>query len=1017
MGLEGVEKPPVLDAVRRSLAQAMTRAEAWRRAGWWAAVCVAAWGAVACVLCLAAVANACGLRVPLRLAVELLFGGAAAGSLAALLIFFVPWRKAPAASGAQALLPVSDDDLLTAGEALDGRAFVSPGLARLLYARALALLSPLRFPRMALLAPWSVPQALAVAASVVLALSLVLPGAWEQSVARVGVSGRPEVTIRPAPVPAPSLTGFCLHVEPPAYTARPAFELLHPGVFQAPVGSSLRFRVSFADCREAVVVVGAARRRGVRDVEAEMVLTSTVRWELQAAGPGGETRFGPFTAVAVPDSRPKIVIEKPARDMDLPEVSEVDVALGAADDYGLARVVLQWRVEGRGGWREIELAAGAGRHWRGGVRLDVRPMRLLAGDVVLLRAAATDNRQPLPQRSFSSVRRLSIARTPQRAAEKPASFADQAVGREEEAWQRLRDGLGELDTALQQLQGLAAGGSAAAAGQQQAALKDLSYRLEKARDDVKAAMADLERRLQLHDLVDEAMLDKIAELHRLAEEVLDRDLKELLQRLAEAAKTVDLRKLAEDAEKLQEMRDRFLRQLDQTLDLLKRARLEALLDALSQKLKDLADRQEQTLGRTEKMVEGDEAAPQEAGNQSQLAREAAALPDETRLAAERARDLDSDASRKLDSLADALQRSDPAADMRQAASALSRRAPGAATGPQRAALQKLRRAAGEVAGLQAETVGRQRRELQAEAARAVAEAASLASVQAGLSRETERVGRRPTPQALAQKERLERLAARQNALAEGAQRIAKRLQGLSGRTPAASPELAARMEAVAEAMRQAARSIQGGEGAQANGLQQAALASLNRLAGDLAALEQALGKQSAAQALSEYLHSLEELAQQQQALNQQAQAAGDGSPLLTELAGQQAMLRAALDKLLQSSGQQLSDRLGGVGEDMDQVAQDLSQRRLTAQTKQRQQDILHRMLDAQRSLYTRERQSRERVAERPRPWTPPPSPPALRLAEPPKLRLPPAQEAPVIRVPAEYRAVAAAYERRIGAKR
>ncbi|MCX7599321.1 MAG: hypothetical protein N2512_10740, partial [Armatimonadetes bacterium] len=758
-------------------------------------------------------------------------------------------------------------------------------------------------------------------------------------------------------------------------------------------------------------------RVAIGDAGAEVTLSKTLRWGLWAAGPGGEARLGPFTAVATPDARPKVLIEKPARDADFPTAAEVDVALVASDDYGLGRVVLQWRTEGRGSWQEIELAAGAGEKWRGGLQLDLRPMGLLAGDSVLLRAAATDNREPVPQTTLSAVRRISIARKPEQAAEKPATFADRAAGREEDAWQRLRDSLGELDATLEQLQGLAGGGVSVGAGQQQAALGDLARRLEKAGQDIKTAMADLERRLKLQDLVDETMLDKIAELHRLADEVLDRDLKELLKRLAEAAKTTDLSKLAQDAEKLREMRDKFMRQLDQTLDLLKRARLEMLLDALRRKLDDLADRQEQTLGRTEKMHEGDRAARAEAEKQSQLARETEGLPDEARLAAERARGLDPGAAEKLDDLADNLDRGGPAGDMRQAASALSRAAPQAAIGPQRTALQKLRRAAGEVAGLQAETLGRQRRELQAEAGRAVAEAASLAGAQADLSREIERVGRRTTAQSLAQKSRLESLAARQRALADGADKIAQRLQRLSGRTPAAAPELAARMEAIAEAMRQAGRSIQGGEGAEASALQQAALGSLNRLASDLAALQQALGRQSAADALSEYLHSLEQLAQQQQALNQQAQGAGDGSPLLSELAGQQAMLRAALDKLMRSSGQQLSDRLGGVGEDMDKVAQDLSQRRLTTQTRQRQNDILHKMLDAQRSLYTRQQESRERVAERPKPWTPPPSPPAVRVAGPPKLRLPSAEERPVIRVPAEYQDLAAAYERRIGARR
>ena len=70
---------------------------------------------------------------------------------------------------------------------------------------------------------------------------------------------------------------------------------------------------------------------------------------------------------------------------------------------------------------------------------------------------------------------------------------------------------------------------------------------------------------------------------------------------------------------------------------------------------------------------------------------------------------------------------------------------------------------------------------------------------------------------------------------------------------------------------------------------------------------------------------------------------------------------------------------GGVPGQMDDVEKDLrGEQNVTRETYRRQADILHKMLDAQRSLYQKDREDRQRKAEAPKPYKPPSSPPALR---------------------------------------
>ncbi|MBC7289037.1 MAG: hypothetical protein H5T86_13570, partial [Armatimonadetes bacterium] len=195
--------------------------------------------------------------------------------------------------------------------------------------------------------------------------------------------------------------------------------------------------------------------------------------------------------------------------------------------------------------------------------------------------------------------------------------------------------------------------------------------------------------------------------------------------------------------------------------------------------------------------------------------------------------------------------------------------------------------------------------------------------------------------------------------------------------------------------------------------QEGALSQLHRLAADIVDLSAALGQESAQMALSELLKRLEQLAEQQRSLNDRAQQAGSGNPLLSELALQQSIVRAALEKLMRGAGRELSDRLGGVPQDMDEVAQDLKDLRLTPKTITRQRDILHKMLDAQRSLYTKQQLSHERVAERPKPYKPAPSPPKLVEQAPPRLKLPESGRPFRPPVPEAFRGLASAYENRL----
>lgn len=151
------------------------------------------------------------------------------------------------------------------------------------------------------------------------------------------------------------------------------------------------------------------------------------------------------------------------------------------------------------------------------------------------------------------------------------------------------------------------------------------------------------------------------------------------------------------------------------------------------------------------------------------------------------------------------------------------------------------------------------------------------------------------------------------------------------------------------------------------------MAALNRAAMLIRSALGALSSACSGLGFEEMMARLQGLSAQQEGINRQTMPLGQGQrlslseqALMARLAAQQLAVQKGLEELLKSVGDrgQVLGRLDRTVEEMRQVAEDLKHRRADRETIQRQERILSRLLDAQRSLRKRE-YSRRREAERP----------------------------------------------------
>lgn len=212
------------------------------------------------------------------------------------------------------------------------------------------------------------------------------------------------------------------------------------------------------------------------------------------------------------------------------------------------------------------------------------------------------------------------------------------------------------------------------------------------------------------------------------------------------------------------------------------------------------------------------------------------------------------------------------------------------------------------------------------------------------------------------------LKAEQSAIQQGMEQAAQRLQRagrqsalVSSGSQQAMGEARTRVGDASTQLQQAqSMNPGGGGGAQAASAMQDAAAALNQAAAALVRDREHANSAGTASGLAELMQQMRQLAQQQGALNAQAQGLsmspgstpGDGQA--RALADEQRQLARALDD---AAGADASGRAGAMAREAHEIAAAMARGGPDPSTLARQQRLYHRLLDAGRTLEQDERDS------------------------------------------------------------
>ena len=713
-------------------------------------------------------------------------------------------------------------------------------------------------------------------------------------------------------------------------------------------GSTALRAIALASAADTVSMTTAGQRfagsvRADRDTRWE--------WVAVAADGGDLEKPNALNVEVAADSAPQIAIALPEGDTLVMADGRATLRLVASDDHGLSRVALNV-VHATGAPATRELARDLPARWAADAALDAAALGLRPGDAVRVSAEATDN-SPWAQtaRSRSVVLRLpGLAEQREMArasADSLARAAAAAVGAERDLAKRTgeasrsrgdrgaRQASGSTDrnaAARQPNDGLSYEGEQAAR-----ALRSEQQTLSQAVDKMREQAHSLERSLSRAGALDSALASRLAEAQQLLREAMTPDMARALAQLDTALQTRQSDRARESLADLAREQEKLRAQLERIAEMLGRAAIEGSMETLRDEANDVA-KAERALA---------DSAPS-SGSKSEEARaladRSAALAKGIDKLGERLKQAGSEPTARATSQAGKLATAS-GEGMRRAATA----SPSGASDAAHQASDQMTRAAEQLGQAREQQIGAWKSELAAELDRSIQEMLQLAGEQRALEQRS-RDGAAPGT-----------LRSEQSALQQGVEKTSERLERAAR---ASSLVSGGARRSVSEARSQTARATE--ESAKPNGRSASATSAMGDAADALTKAAAALVKDrervnssSSATGFAEMLREMQELAKKQGSLNgqsaglfqmpSQSGAARDGA---RQMAREQRGVARSLDELGDADGSGRSEALAA---EARRIAEALERGDLSAATRERQERLFKRMLDAGRSLEGDER--------------------------------------------------------------
>lgn len=694
-----------------------------------------------------------------------------------------------------------------------------------------------------------------------------------------------------------------------------------------------------------------------------------------------------YGIVALSDAYPTIAMVEPTKDVDIDATGLLPISVAISDDYGFSSLQLRYKlIRSRYAQPEEEYASVSLPITERATTLDVgyawdlNEVGITPDDVYEFYLEIADNDivgGPKTARTSNYRVRLPsleeiFAETDEAQAEIESDLKE--LLKESEQVRREAD---ELQREMQKQQ---AQNKQQMQWSDKKKAEDLAKKkeqLQKKMEEVTKKLEDMTDKLEQNNAMSEETLERYKELQELMKQVTSPELERMQKKMEEAMKDVTPEQMEKMMKDFKFDEEQFRKNIERTMNLLKRVQAEQKADELAKRAEELARKQDDLQKQANNTNANDKSAREKLSKQQErlnedfdkLAKDAKELEELMKeIGQDMPTDMMKDAQEELD-------QESTSQDMQNAQQQMQQGEMQEASKNQQRASQNMQRFAQQM-----QQMGRQMRrnankEAMKEMQRGMQDMLELSQQQEDLMQQMKNMD--PSSQQFSE------AARQQQMMQQSMQNMANSMMQLSQKSTAVSPELASDLGNALESMQNSMEQMQNRNGQKASQEQGNAMSAMNSAAQKMGdALGQMMSGEGQGQGGQGQqpgngkgqgqspFQRLQQLAEDQQGINngtqQTGQQGGTGQQMneqqraeMGRLAAQQGKALKAMEELEQEQRTATGSKkpvgdLSQIKNDMQEVLSDMQTGLITPETRMRQERILSRLLNASRSMHERD---------------------------------------------------------------
>ena len=678
-----------------------------------------------------------------------------------------------------------------------------------------------------------------------------------------------------------------------------------------------------------------------------------------------------YTLTAVPDEKPFVELVKPGEDVDLGEDLTVDYLINLRDDFGLNRLFLKGRVVRAGGSGDtsqfrIRLPIQKITNLRGFSEgsWSLKSFLLVPDDYIEYYAEAFDNNRfngPGIGRSETFVIRLpslvELLENSDKSLDKSARETESVLRDSKDLKKQLEELNREIkrDTELtwERRQEI------------REQLKKQKETMDKLQD-LQKSLDSIIKKLGDQDVLSSETLEKYFKLQKMMEDIATPEMLKTMEKIREALEKADINKLKQALESFQMSAEDFANKIERTYELMKQVQFEQKLDELNHLAEKISADQQQINEKIAQKELPEADKKQLSYKENNLSKETDYLKKQIGDARQMLKKLEQPPSKELQKAESYMDSRQISRQMNQMSSQISQGRMQKARKGGKQALNEMQQLQSMLQNSKNNLMARQKQELMQELSKVMRDMLDNSFRQEQLARQSMRLDIASS--------QLNAIARKQSRLKEDFRRNINQIVRLSQKTFFISPQLNKTLSDLMGNMNKALSELEERNTRAAAHAQRKAMGGLNQAIFSLQSSMNRLSRSQSASGFQEYMKQLQKMAGQQGQLNgqtlslfqqQQSGRLKMSAEAMARLAAQQEMIRRSLQQLNQESGspRDILGHLDQLGQEMEAVIKELNAKKLDRKLIARQQKILSRMLDAQKSIREREF-SKKREAER-----------------------------------------------------